>query len=508
MSFDLEVLETLNGGDIIKNDTDIEVITGFQNVVYLALFGGNPGQSTPDTREVNEQNFDFWANSLLLDEKKAAQYNSLTENRLRNIALTSSGVDLLTQDIEKDLEHVKEFANVDVQVSILSETTLEIKVGLQQPDNEQNKEFVFIWDATEKELPSSIKRDAFEVFAPTDLLAVQNGSDIDLTWNGSGTLFLIQRSSDNIIFNQIGASPINSFSDNSPITGKSFYKVKVISPGISDFSNTASVFFLNFQSFGATEWEFRPESQFMTFNTNPPAPRISQWDDNSGNGFDVSQATEDDQPGLTTKPFGSTVILPEPLVGRGTDAGSVDALMAFTAKSTANFLHQGTDDYTLLFEIFLNPNNFGVGVSLAFPATGTFQSTGLDLFLRNNFPTAGDDAFLRVNLWNGATQILNMTTPNDGFVEDEVNLVMVTFNATTREFKAYVNASTVEVDTVTDNFSSGDSDSFYGPVMVGEPTNGQAILPSGFNVAWKGTILDQTDYNEIRTALRERYGYS
>ena len=57
---DLKLIETGNGGDLVKNSKDLEVIFGFQNMPYLALFGGNPGFSTPTQRPENSQAFDWW----------------------------------------------------------------------------------------------------------------------------------------------------------------------------------------------------------------------------------------------------------------------------------------------------------------------------------------------------------------------------------------------------------------------------------------------------------------
>jgi len=167
---DLKVIETGNGGDLVKNPKDLEVIFGFQNMPYLAMFGGNPGFSTPTQRPENSQAFDWWGNSLLLNETPDLQFNSLTEETLENVALNSSGAALIEQSISRDLKFMEEFANVSVSVNIESDDKLMIGIFLQEPDNEQNKAFIFIWDATEAELsvvPDEGGGDLIEFFVKT-----------------------------------------------------------------------------------------------------------------------------------------------------------------------------------------------------------------------------------------------------------------------------------------------------------------------------------------------------
>lgn len=147
---DLQVIETFNGGDLLKKGNDLAMVFGFQNMVYLALFGGNKGYATPQSRNAGEQNFDYWANSLLFTPK--TQFNSLTESALDKVALNSAGRILIQEAVNKDLEFMREFAEVTVTVSIVSDDVLNINIKVLQPDNLQSEEFVFIWDATNKAL--------------------------------------------------------------------------------------------------------------------------------------------------------------------------------------------------------------------------------------------------------------------------------------------------------------------------------------------------------------------
>jgi len=149
---DLKLIETGNGGDLVKTKKDLQVIEGFENMPYLAMFGGNVDDSTPVTRADNTQAFDWWGNKLFMSEEPVQQFNSLTERTLHQVALNSFGRVQIENAVKKDLEFMKAFAELDVSVSIESDDRLLINIGIQQPDNIQNKDFVFIWDATQGQL--------------------------------------------------------------------------------------------------------------------------------------------------------------------------------------------------------------------------------------------------------------------------------------------------------------------------------------------------------------------
>lgn len=146
---DLEVIESNNGGELVKNSADLSVIEGFQNMPYLALFGGNPGFPTPTDRPEGEQAFDWWGNTFLEEDQ---QFNSLTEYVLNNVSLTSSGRIEIEEAVKKDLAFMENFADVTIEVIITGVDRCRIEITLQELSNQQEKEFVFIWDATEKEL--------------------------------------------------------------------------------------------------------------------------------------------------------------------------------------------------------------------------------------------------------------------------------------------------------------------------------------------------------------------
>lgn len=152
---DLELEENGDGGELIKKANDLSVINGFQNMIYLGMFGGNVKQSTPTLRIPTEQNFDYWGNSLLDPGDDSVQFNSQTERALNSVPLTSSGRVLIQQAVENDLKFMQEFATVVITVSIVATDKLAIGVRLIQPDNLEKQDFIYIWNATNQELMDS-----------------------------------------------------------------------------------------------------------------------------------------------------------------------------------------------------------------------------------------------------------------------------------------------------------------------------------------------------------------
>jgi hypothetical protein len=150
---DLKVIESAgNGGDLVKTLKDVQVIEGFESMPYLAMFGGNVEASTQRTRLPSEQLFDFWGNNLLFPNDQSIQFNSETERTLNTTALTSSGRSIIEAAVKRDLAFMKAFCEVAVAVSIIDSNRVVIGVRLQEPNNQQSREFIYIWDATRNEL--------------------------------------------------------------------------------------------------------------------------------------------------------------------------------------------------------------------------------------------------------------------------------------------------------------------------------------------------------------------
>jgi hypothetical protein len=143
---DVLIVETLNGGDLNKINNDVVIAYGWENMPYIALFGGNPQQSTPTERIDGEQNFDWWGNGY--EANPIVQINSETERTLSQVNLNSSGRILIEQAVLRDLNFMTNFANVSVDVSIISDDRVQIDIAIIEPTNLQNKQYRYIWDST------------------------------------------------------------------------------------------------------------------------------------------------------------------------------------------------------------------------------------------------------------------------------------------------------------------------------------------------------------------------
>jgi phage gp46-like protein len=141
---DLLINETGNGGDIVKNGNDLALVFSFENMIYLAMFGGNK-EAVTRPRLATEQATDYFANSLLFPNDSSIQFNSLTEKALDETPLTSSGRLLIENEIKKDLQFMQAFAEVTVKTSIPATDTIIINVKVKEPDNLQEREFIYIW---------------------------------------------------------------------------------------------------------------------------------------------------------------------------------------------------------------------------------------------------------------------------------------------------------------------------------------------------------------------------
>ena len=148
---DLRLIETNDGGDLVVLGSDLEVINGFENMIYLGLFGGNIEEST---RKYNptEQRFDYWANDLFAQNDSSIQFNSNTERLLNNISISSSSRLLIESTVKDDLAFMTDFGTLIVNVSLTSINRIEISISFQELNSVSSNDFTYIWDSTKNEL--------------------------------------------------------------------------------------------------------------------------------------------------------------------------------------------------------------------------------------------------------------------------------------------------------------------------------------------------------------------
>lgn len=148
---DLRTIETENGGDLSFNGIDLETIEGWQNMPYLDLFGGNIEGSTKQLLD-GELSLDWWGNRLFYENSPELQVNSEFERLLQNVALSSSGRLQLDQVAKNDLRGFSDFADVTVNLSIISVDRLSLFIEIKEPTASQSEIFTYIWDSTRNEL--------------------------------------------------------------------------------------------------------------------------------------------------------------------------------------------------------------------------------------------------------------------------------------------------------------------------------------------------------------------
>lgn len=125
LQFDIALFENNNGGDVLVKGNDLVKYYENEGQVYLALFGGNVEEDTPSVQIPGKVRNYYWGNYYLSSEN---QFNSKTERSLKNVELSSQGRAKIQSAVEYDLNYLKKYATVDVQVSIIGQNKITIKI--------------------------------------------------------------------------------------------------------------------------------------------------------------------------------------------------------------------------------------------------------------------------------------------------------------------------------------------------------------------------------------------
>lgn len=149
---DLALIESGDGGDLVKIPKGLYLIQGFENMPYVGMFGGCVEQSTPIVRDPFQQAFDWWGNNLLHPNDPSIQFNSETERALNNYPLTSAGLVAIEDAMKTDLKFMESFATIDIELSVTRQDRLEAFITITKLTNLTSTQLVFIWDATNAEL--------------------------------------------------------------------------------------------------------------------------------------------------------------------------------------------------------------------------------------------------------------------------------------------------------------------------------------------------------------------
>jgi len=150
---DVVLCETGNGGDFIHENNDFKLTEGMTNFIYIGWFGGNYGGDERDKEDTpqSEQRDDWFGNTLFFDVDVDFRYNSELETTLGKSALNSSSRLLIERVAKGDLDFLGDFGEVEVEASIIDIDKIKITAKINQPDNEENKIFTYIWDSMKNE---------------------------------------------------------------------------------------------------------------------------------------------------------------------------------------------------------------------------------------------------------------------------------------------------------------------------------------------------------------------
>ena len=111
------VYESGSGGEIAVRNNDVVTVSGYENMPYLAQFGGKEGS--------------FWADGLLLTGDQ--QHTSLTEDALNNNPLTSTGRIAIEDAMKMDLAFLENDINgtvVNVSTQIVSSNRMDAQIDI------------------------------------------------------------------------------------------------------------------------------------------------------------------------------------------------------------------------------------------------------------------------------------------------------------------------------------------------------------------------------------------
>ena len=120
---DILIYETGDGGDILLRGNDMASVGGYENTVYLAMFGGSS----------------WWGNFMVPPEQ---QYNCVTEDVLNTTPLTSQGRVLIENAIKTDLAYLSSIPGTTTKVTttITNANRIEINIDIN------GQQFNYVWN--------------------------------------------------------------------------------------------------------------------------------------------------------------------------------------------------------------------------------------------------------------------------------------------------------------------------------------------------------------------------
>jgi hypothetical protein len=149
---DILIYESGNGGDFSIIGNDLALSETLYQQVFLALFGGNIEESTKPFYLSSEERNDYWGNELIWPNAKSKQFNSETERLIQNVTLNGLGRLQILQAANNDLAYLNELINFEVEVEILSTSSIRITVNFTEKTNQQNKVLQMVYSNAKNEV--------------------------------------------------------------------------------------------------------------------------------------------------------------------------------------------------------------------------------------------------------------------------------------------------------------------------------------------------------------------
>jgi hypothetical protein len=136
-----------NGGEIYIKESSIEYSKALYVAVYLRMFGGNVEGVTNRDNKTKEERLDWWGNDIKGDGK--SWVNSKSEKLLKSFTITQSNILLLEDAIKKDLDDLKKYGEIKVEIIHSKINQISIKINIIQGKNNQIQ---MVWENTLKEI--------------------------------------------------------------------------------------------------------------------------------------------------------------------------------------------------------------------------------------------------------------------------------------------------------------------------------------------------------------------
>ncbi|MFN0254509.1 hypothetical protein [Pedobacter ureilyticus] len=152
---DILLYENGNGGEIGIEGNDIALNDQLLQQPYLCLFGGNVEAVTNGNEPQGSLREDWWGNALFFAQETGRQFNSVTEKALKETAFNSAGRIKIMRAAELDLEPLKVWADIVVDVVISKVNEVIISIRLKQPNKQENTVNI-VWDGAKQQVVKQI----------------------------------------------------------------------------------------------------------------------------------------------------------------------------------------------------------------------------------------------------------------------------------------------------------------------------------------------------------------